>query len=252
MKVGGKLFSIPSPLQTALLIRRSGMPYAKEMPLATEAAAKFAAKQQRALGLGMYGADLAYVTIHKDGQRALKTLQTIEQLSSQLELSNAFDKALLDRFKKSLNSEDSLLRLTGTAFREADGYLKSNERNDVSAWVLAGGWVEGMYLTIGQAGGKMDQAVVDRIGEQKHTLDDLIALLEQTDTEKSATALIASLKDLQGAYSGVSSTYQYQQPTTDVAKKTTYINSVTKTTIAADQVKAIGEKVKAIRSTIIA
>lgn len=252
MKVGGRLFSIPSPLQTALLIRKSNVPYAKDMPLATDAAAKFAMKQQRALALGVYGADLAYVTIHKDGQRALKTLQTIKELSGQLELSNAFDQALMERFKKSMSNEDSLLRLTGTAFRAADSYLKTNQRDDVSAWVLAGGWVEGMYLTIGQAGGKMDQAIMDRIGEQKHSLDNLVALLEQTDTEKSAGKLIDALKQLQGAYSGVKSTYQYQQPTTDAAKKTTFINSTTTTTIAPEQVKAIGEQVKAIRSTIIA
>ncbi|MFT3885077.1 MAG: hypothetical protein QM724_06495 [Flavobacteriales bacterium] len=252
VKVGGMLFGIPSPLQTALLIRKSGAAYAKDMPLSTDAAAKFTAKQQRALALGLYGADLAYVTIHKDGQRALKTLQTIEQLSGQLELSNAFDKALVDRFKKSLNNEDSLLRLTGTAYRAADSYLKANERNDVSAWVLAGGWVEGLYLTIGQPGAKLDQAVMDHIGEQKRSLDNLVLLLERTDTDKSATALVASLKALQGAYSGISSTYTYQQPTTDAAKKTTFINSVTTTTISAEQVRAIGEQVKAIRSTIIA
>jgi hypothetical protein len=98
--------------------------------------------------LGVYGADLAYVTVHKDGQRAMATMQAIEKLGGKLELTNSFDRALLDRFKTNLGSEDSLLQFSGTAFRAADQYLKNNQRDDVSALVFAGGWVESLYLTI--------------------------------------------------------------------------------------------------------
>jgi hypothetical protein len=98
--------------------------------------------------LGIYGADLAYVTVHKDGQRAMATMQAIEKLGNKLELTNSFDRALLDRFKSNLGSEDSLLQFSGTAFRAADQYLKNNQRDDVSALVLAGGWIESLYLTV--------------------------------------------------------------------------------------------------------
>lgn len=252
MKVGGKLISIPSPVQTALLIHKLGLPYEKGSPLALDAAAKYTSRSRRALALGVYGADLAYVTIHKDGQRALKTLQLIEQLSGQLEISNAFDKALVEGFKQNLNNEDSLLRFTGVAFRSADEYLKVNQRDDVSAAVLAGGWVESLYLTLATATDKVDPAVAVRIGEQRHTLENLIALLERTDTERANTALVAGLKDLLSAYGGVTMTYQFQPPTVDAAHKTTYINSISSATIAPEALRPIIDKVKAIRSTITA
>ncbi len=252
MKVGGKLFSIPSPVQTALLIRKLGLPYEKGLPLAAEASEKMATKSQRALALGAYGADLAYVTVHKDGQRALSTLQTVQKLSAQLELSNAFDQELLDGFKKSLNNEDSLLRFTGSAFRMADQYLKTNNRDDVSALVLTGGWLEGMYLTLSGASEKSDVALTNRLGEQRKTLENLIALLEGTDTEKANGALIGGLKDVLSAYAGVSSTYEFHPPSTDAAQKTTYVNSVSTVTMTAEQFKAIADKVKALRATLTA
>ncbi len=252
MKVGGRLFSVPSPVQTALLIRRSGMPYEKALPMAADAAEKMVTKAQRALALGMYGADLAYVTVHKDGQRALSTLQTVQKLSTQLELSNAFDQHMLEGFKQSLNNEDSLLRFTGSAFRMADQYLKNNNRDDVSALVLTGGWIEGMFLTLSGTAGKGDPALTNRLGEQRKTVQNLIHLLESTDTEKSQGALIAGLKDVLRAYEGVNATYEFQPPSTDAAKKTTYVNSITTVTITAEQFKAIADKVKALRATITA
>lgn len=252
MKVGGKIFSIPSPVQTALLIRKLGLPYDKALPMPADATDKMASKLQRSLALGAFGADLAYVTVHKDGQRALSTLQTVQKLSAQLELANAFDQEMLDGFKKSLNNEDSLLRFTGSAFRMADQYLKKNNRDDVSALVLAGGWIEGMYLTLSGTSEKSDASLTNRLGEQRKTLTNLIALLESTDTEKTHGTVVSGLKEVLAAYSGVGATYEFRAPTTEAAKKTTWVNSVSTVTMTPDQFKAIADKVKALRATITA
>ncbi|HNK41912.1 MAG TPA: hypothetical protein PL002_12045 [Flavobacteriales bacterium] len=253
MKVGGELFSIPSPVQTALLIRKVGLPYDKALPMPVTTAANLAGNVQKALALGAYGADLAYLTVHKDGQRALTTLQTVQKLSSDLNLSNAFDQELLDGFKKGLNNEDSLLRFTGKAFRSADQYLKNNKRDDVSALVLAGGWIEGMFLTVSGTTEKTDATLNTRLGEQRETIENLISLLEAGGgTEQPVVSLITGLKDVLAAYQGVTSTYEFRPATTDVAKKTTWINSVSSVTITAEQFKAIAEKVKALRATLTA
>ncbi|MBZ0207133.1 MAG: hypothetical protein K8H89_12470 [Flavobacteriales bacterium] len=249
VKVGGKLFSIPSPVQTAMLIREVGMPYANELPLSTDSTSRFATKQKQALAMGVYGADLAYVAIHKDGQRSLRTLKAIEQLSGQLNLSNAFDKQLLDAFKKNINNEDSLLRLTGKAFRAADMYLKNDQRNDVSTGVLAGGWIEGLYLTLGSTGETVNPKITARLAEQRHTLNNLIALLEAND---GSSELVAALKDLATDYQSVTSEYKFVKPTLDVVNKTTYINSVTKAEVSPEALQTIIRKVRAIRSSIIA
>lgn len=252
INVGGRLFSVPSPMQTALLIKKLQQPYDKALPMAGEAADKMASKYQQALGLGAYGADLAYVAVHKDGQRALRTLELVQRLSAQLELTNAFDASLTEAFKKSMNNEDSLLRFTGMAYRAADRYLKANDRNDISAFVLAGGWVEGMHLSLSGAGETPAQALVDRIGEQRKSLESLITLLEEADKEKTASGLVAGLKDLLTVYAGVTSTYQYQPPTVDASHKTTFINSTSTVTMAPGTLAAIASKVAALRNQITA
>lgn len=252
MQVGGKLFSIPSPVQTAILFRKLGVGYQKELPLSADQLDKLTNKEGRALAMGMYGADLAYVTIERDGSRALTTLGLIEKLSGQLDLANAFDKALLDRFKKNVANEDSLLVLTGSAYRAADEYLKVNGRDDVSALVLAGGWLESLYLTVNAASGKNDKALAQRIGEQKRTLDDLVILLQSADKGDLYGSLLTEMKTLQSAFAGVTSTYTFEKPVTDAKTKTTHINSTSVITISPAQIKAIGEQVNKMRTLILA
>jgi hypothetical protein len=71
-------------------------------------------------------------------------------------------------------------------------------------------------------------------------------------TEQPVVSLITGLKDVLAAYQGVTSTYEFRPATTDMAKKTTWINSVSSVTITAEQFKAIAEKVKALRATLTA
>ncbi len=252
VKVGGQIVAVPSPVQTALLIKKLGLPYEKALPLEASILEKLATSDQHALALGAFGADLAYVTVHRDGQRALNILQTIQTLSGKLDLSNAFDQGLLDSFKRSLNNEDSLLRFSGTAYRAADQYLKNNDRNVVSSLVLAGGWIESMYLTVSGAGTKPDAALMSRLGEQRRTLSALVAMFEQGQGGKGQETLLAGLKDLLVEFDGVTTTYQFQPPTVDAAKKTTYINSTSTVAMAPEKFAAIATKVKALRTTITA
>ena len=252
LQVGGKIFSVPSPVQTAFAIRKAGLKYQKGITTPLEKGETLTSKVPQAMMLGMLGADMAYVTVHKDGQRALATLQAIEKLGGKLELSNAFDRALLERFKANLGSEDSLLQISGTAFRAADQYLKANDRHDVSALVLAGGWLESLHLTLSDPAALKDQALMNRIGEQRKALVDLVELLSATVTDESAKGTIDGMRALQATFDGITATYTYEKPVTDVATKTTFINSKSSVTITPEQLSAIAAQVSAIRSMILA
>lgn len=252
MRVGGRNFSIPSPIQSALAMRKAGLSFQRSALLPLEQADALSGRSEQALALGMYGADLAHATIHQDGQRTLATLQAIEKVSSRLDLGNAFDKALLERFKGNLSNEDSLLRFSGAAFRAADEYLKTNERDDVSALVLAGGWLEALHLTLVDPKAASAQSILDRVGEQRTTLDGLVELLGAHASDARTATLHKSLSELQVEFRGLEMVYQYEPPVTDREARVTYINSITKVNVAPEKLAAIAAKVASIRSSILA
>ncbi len=249
--IGGEIFSIPSPIQTALLIKGSGAGYSKSILNAANKSSQYSTNFSKALNLGIYGSDLGYVTIYDQSQDAIAFLNAAKKLSDGLGISAAFDAKTIDRFTKNLGNQDSMLVLVGVAYRSSDAYLKSNDRNDVSGLVLAGGWIESLYFTTDIYKTKPKEEVKVRIAEQKLSLQSLIKLLTPYYSQPEYTKFIDNLYDLSTVYDGVEFKYTFIKPTTDVEKKITTINSKTDVKITAEQIESITQKVKAIRSQIV-
>jgi hypothetical protein len=250
-KVDNALFSVPSPIQTSLLIKKSGANYSKEMLNQVKNKSGYSTNFKKGLNLGVYGADLGYVTIYEQTQDAIGYLNAVQQLANELGVSGAFDQTLLKRFESNLGNKDSLLSLVSVAYRASDSYLKNNDRKDVSALVLAGGWVESLYFSINIAKNTKSQDVINRIGEQKNSLDNLIKLLQPYYDKPEYTEFIDALVDLAYDFDAVQSKYTYVKPTVDVKNKITTIHSKTDIVISDDQVKSISEKVENIRKQIV-
>ena len=139
LKIGGKVFSIPSPIQTAFLLKSSGAAYSSEMLSPTSNASNLSTTTKKALNLGVYGADMGYATIYDQTLDAISYMAITKRLSSELGMTNFFDQNMLKRFESNLGNQDSLLALVSDAFKSADSYLKTNEQNDLSVLILAGG-----------------------------------------------------------------------------------------------------------------
>jgi hypothetical protein len=251
LKFDNTLFSVPSPIQTSLLIKKSGANYNKGMLNVTSSLNSYSTNYKKALNLGVYGADLGYVTIYEQTQDAIGYLKTVKKLADDLGVSGAFDATLMKRFETNMGNRDSLLSLVSTGYRTSDKYLQNNERKDVAVLILAGGWVESLYFSINIAKDTRNQEVINRIGEQKSSLDNLIKLLQPYYQNAEYTEFIDQLVDLYNDFDGIQTKYTYVKPTTDVKNMITTIHSKNDIVITDAQLKAISEKVETIRKQIV-
>ena len=251
LNVNGEIFSIPSPIQTAFLIKNSGATYNKEILNPSGKSTQYSTNFSKALNLGIYGADLGYVTIYDQTQDAIGYLGTAKKLADDLGVSGAFDTKLMDRFQKNLGTKDSMLGLVGAAYRSSDAYLKNNDRSDVSGLVLAGGWIETLYFATNVYKIKPNEDVKRRIAEQKSSLQSLIKLLTPYYSQPEYTEFIDNLNDLSTVFDGVEFQYKFEQPTTDADKKMTTINSKTDVKITPEQIESITQKIKNIRTQVV-
>lgn len=250
LNVGGELFSVPSPIQTALLIQKSGVPYDKNTLSASNKVNTYSTDYLRALNLGIYGADLGYVSLYNQTQDALGYLISVKQLADKLGVSAAFDASTMERIQKNITNKDSMMVLVGIAYRGSDAYLKNNQRTDVSSLILTGGWIESMYFSVSAYKAKPNNDVKRRIAEQKLALNSLIKILSNNPS-KEAVDLTAQLTDLSKVYEGITFKYNYAEPTLDTAKKVTIINSTTEVNISDEQVINISQKITEIRNKIV-
>ena len=251
VEIDGKVFSIPSPIQTAFLIKNSGSNYSKDMLNEPSKVTHYSTNFKKAINLGIYGADLGYVTLFDQTQDAISFLTAIKSVADDLGVSSTFNVTLVERFEKNIGNQDSLLALVSDAYKDSDRYLKNNEQNDIGGLILAGGWIESLYFATSSNEMNTNEKIIKRIAEQKTTLNNLIKLLTPYYSKTEFAPLIDQLMELNEIYQNIETTYTYIKPTVDAANKTTTINSTTTTNISDDQVKAITEKIIQIRIALI-
>lgn len=251
VNVGGELFSVPSPIQTAYLIEESGAEFDASLLNDPSNATKYPTKFQKAINLGIYGADLGYVTIYENQQSSFEYLNAVQKLARDVGVESAFDKELIKRFKQSMESgsRDSMLTLVSDAYKMGDAYLKKNERSDVAGMILAGGWIESLYFATHLAK-EGHEKVQKRVAMQRTSLENLIKLLGNKRGDENMNDLVEDLEKLHGIYEDVGTEYEYKEPETKAEKNLTVLKSRTKVDISDKQIEEIHSSIKKIRNQI--
>lgn len=254
LRIGGKFFTIPSPVQTAFLIKEEGTAFNSELMNKAENGDSYTTSFKKALNMGVYGADMGYITLYENTDLSLKYLKTVRKIAGELDLSGAFNDELASRFSDNMGNQDSMLVFVNEAYKNADDYLKKNDKSNVAALVVVGGWVEAVHFAAQSAVETKNEKLIARVAEQKQALKNLIAMLKSlegyTEVEEYEDLTI-ELEDLLTHFSDIKFTYEYVEPVTDPVKKVTNINSKNAIEISDETLNKIVEGVKEIRNSII-
>lgn len=247
----GKLFSIPSPIETAILIKSVSSLYNGKMLNTPDKVNNYATTYQRALNLGIYGADLGYATLYSQNKESMKYLDALQKLADGLGISSAFDANFVKRFESNSTNKDSLLVIVQDSYRVGDNFLKKNKQKDVSSLILAGGWIESMYFATQLNATSKNETIIHRIGDQKQSLETILSLMTEFNTNNMNDGLINDLNMLKASFDKIEFNYQYVEPKTNAAKHYT-VFSHRSTVKASDEVIAeITTKINEIRTKII-
>lgn len=112
-------------------------------------ASKYSSNYDKSVNMGVYGADLNYLTVNEQHEDARATVEAISKLASGLGIESAFDK---ETFERVVSTSDSLdLReksnLISRAFRNAEDQMYSDERALMGTLMISGGWIESVFVT---------------------------------------------------------------------------------------------------------
>jgi len=250
-KAGKVFYMIPSPLELSSIIKNAGATYDNSVLNPSEYVSNYVTSGSQALNLGVYGADLSYSSIFEQTQETSKYFMAAKELADELGITSAFGKSTVDRIQNNLNNRDSLIAIISDSYWEADAYLKENSRSNTSALVIAGGWIEALYISTKLADiTDSNSEIISRIGEQKLTLNNLIPMLEKFSGD-DVDEVVASLKDLQETFMGVEITYERKESTTNSETQLTTIQTTSKINIDEEQLASISDKIESIRTNIV-
>lgn len=200
--------SLPSPIEMAATIEDMNVPYSKNYLVASKAADDFDTNFKKAVGLGFYSADLGYLNVYNRTNAIVEYLTVIKRISDDLDVDQFFDFQTLKRL--ATNSEDlsELMFHSVNSYHRMDEHLRKTKRSDLSALMVTGVWLEGMYLAAKVYEFKADESIRERIGEQKEILGDLIYVINFFKDKPYFPELIKDFDKLKEAYQGVVITTQ--------------------------------------------
>jgi len=223
------LSSIPSPVETVALLKTAGSRYNKEYLNSIDNVSKYSTSAAKAINLGVYGTDLSFTSIFDKTQETMLYLRCANTLSHEMNIMGVFDENTTARLEANQNDKDSLLSIISESFKIADTYLNNNGQPGLSTLIVAGAWVEGIYIATRVANDTKKEDVKKKLVPKKTTLEKLKSLLQVKGNEsEDVKKVLGDLNALKKVFDGV-----------------------TDTTLTADQLKQITTKVNEIRAKLI-
>ncbi|MGZ4033297.1 MAG: hypothetical protein ACXVPU_06630 [Bacteroidia bacterium] len=252
VKAQNVFYSIPSPVETTTLLKAAGAKYNPKFLNPIENVSKYSSVASKALNLGIYGSDLSFTSIFDKTQESMLYLRCTNTLATGLGISGAFDEKTTSRIEANMENRDSLLSIISDSYWSADAYLKDNGQPGVSALIVAGGWIEGLYIATQIANTTQNKDIITRIGEQKLSLDNLVALLDSYKADNAGvTDAFKSVSELKKIYDGITVTSSETTSSTDKTKGVTTIGNGSNFTLTDAQLKQISDKAAEIRNKFI-
>ena len=167
----------------------------------------------KALKLGILGADLGYLNMYEKTGSSLDVLSSIRKIAEDIKVGQFFDFESIKRLSKNKSNLDSLLFISIDSYNKIDTYLRGDDRGQLSALMIIGVWIEGQYLATQVAVSYPDKMLTDRIGEQKIILNDLLLLISPyCNRDPEFTSLCKDMQDIKDKYRDIRISYTQGDP----------------------------------------
>lgn len=164
----------------------------------------YSLESSKALNLGVYGTDLNVTGVFEQTQESMLFLKCVNILAKSLGVSNAFDEKMVDRMEANKENRDSTMEIITQSFKKCDKFLVENGRPGTSSLIVAGAWVEGIYVACQTAKETKSEGIVKEIFSQKESLHHLIEMLQHSKVNADAHYLIDDLTALEKVFNSKS------------------------------------------------
>ncbi len=246
------MYSLPSPVETTLLLKRAGAGYDESLLNPTANTNKYNTDKQKALNLGVYGADLSYASIFEQNQTIMQYMQVSKKLAIGLDLLQAIDQSIIDRLEANHDNRDSVIRIISETFLNSNSTLKEDDRPEMAALILAGGWVEALYLATQLTKDvKKDKDLIERIVEQKLSFAEMEKLLGEYIDNPDIADVLTQIQPISKAFNAIEIEKSGIETITDEESGSTVLKATQKINITQAQYDALKAEAAKLRNSFI-
>jgi hypothetical protein len=243
---------VPSPGEMFAFMKAAGSANASgEMLNSTDNEKNYNTKKAQSLNLGIYSADLLYCSTFNVSNKVVAYFGTCMRMGTKLNVANTLTDKDKDRISKNAGNGDSLVSISNDLYLSTFENLENNQRGADLSLMLAGGWVEGLYLMSNMVKDfEKDKATAERISDQKLSLNNLVEFMAKHEDNADVKAVSTQLKELQTLMNAVGSS-DNKTGAVQMKNKKRVIGGGAKSTITKDQFDQIKAKIAEIRNSFV-
>lgn len=194
-------YPIPTAFEVVKLLNKAGASYILSLNNPVENVDKYFTEKSKALNLGVYGADLSYASTYQMKQETMNYLNVSKKLIEELQITSAFNKDFAQRVEDNLDNKDELIQIITDSFYDTYEFLTHEGKDNLSLLVMAGSWIEGLYITTQiTVVSKNNEDLMKIIANQKEPLMKLMELLEPAAADAAIADVKGMLEPLKGLY----------------------------------------------------
>jgi hypothetical protein len=207
------VYNIPSPSEIPYLLQATGAEFNQTLVNPRQKVDSYTTLNHKAaLNLGVYVADIGYLTSYDKTQEAIDYLGACKTLADNLGLIGTFDSELGKQFEKNISNKDSLAQLLDRTIKQAEAFLIDDNRNKLSSLVVTGSFIEGLYISTGliksypknilpeDSRNLVLTPLMRVVLEQKKAVSELLKMLKSVEQTEPVTSIVADIKALEETY----------------------------------------------------
>lgn len=247
-------YALPSPLETAMLIKTSGAKYDEELLNSVDNADDYSTNKSMALNLGIYITDLSFASLFDQTQTTITYMSSAKKIADRLGILDAIDNETIEKLEENINNREVIMDIISETFMSSSSFLQENDRAAVSSVMLVGGWIEGLYIAtqlVDQNASLEDNRLVDRIIDQKLSYGIVVKLMNQNKENPDVQSLMEDIKSLEKIFNKIDISTSEQVEVVKDESGSDYIKSDSKSHISPEVFTELSDKVSEIRLKFI-
>ena len=247
--VSETFFQVPSPGEMLTFIKMVGGKNNKNVSFLNPPSSEknYTDAKLKSLNFGIYSCDLSYCSIFEIGSESLKYFKTVKMLGDQIGVSTAIKPEVLKRLESNISSPDSLAVITDDVYFDSFDALEDSKQGPTLALVVAGGWLESIYIATNLAHFEPNSPIVERLADQKYTLENLIEFLKKHEADENVAAVKADFEGLLAEFNKIGE--QDAKPVKSDDKKAATLSGGKQLVITQEVYNSITGKIKSIRNS---
>lgn len=225
-KVREIVYPLPTAFEVTEMINKIEASYIIGLSNQVDNVDKYFTDKEQAINLGIYSADLSYASTYNMQQEVMSYMEASENLIVELGITGAFSQDFVSDVEANIDNKDKLTGIITNSFYDTYEYLVKNNKEDLSLLVLAGTWIEAMYISCNISETVYHNPdLVNVILHQKSSLDKLIELLSSHNEHETIQSILKDLQPIKNVYDQMDETGITESQLNQIINQTTELRN---------------------------